>query len=108
MFAIMLPVSALPALAVLFLGDRRARQLNVLSLATATHSARTELVGPDAPQRTLRESILFYISRFNLFGFLLMGFSFALLLTPITLSTTAVGGYTNRASRPRAHSIGRD
>ena len=96
MFAIMLPVSALPCLAVLFIGDRRARQLGVQSLAKATKSERQAIIGAEAHQRTLVESVRFYLSRFNILGFLLMGFSFGLLLTPITLSTTAENGYKNR------------
>lgn len=42
------------------------------------------------------QSCRFYWTRLNAFGSLLMGFAFALLLTPITLSTTAENGYKNR------------
>lgn len=96
MFAIILPVAVSPALIVLLIGDRRARQLGATSLAAATHSVRNG--GPEASaNQTVWQTVLFYWTRLNGFGLLLMGFGFTLLLTPITLSTTAKGGYTNRA-----------
>jgi hypothetical protein len=95
MFAILMPVCTAPAIIVLFIGDRRARQMGVLSLASATQEQRQELAGENPAERTLFQSIRYYLTRFNVLGFLLMGFSFGLLLAPITLSATATGGYKN-------------
>jgi len=98
MFAILMPVCTAPAIIVLFIGDRRARQMGVLSLATAIPSEREKIAGTNPAERTLVQSVRYYFSRFNILGFLLMGFGFALLLAPITLSATATGGYKNRES----------
>ena len=99
MFAILMPVCTAPAIIVLFIGDRRARQMGVLSIASATTEQRQEIAGENPAERTLFQSIRYYLMRFNVLGFLLMGFGFALLLAPITLSATAVGGYQNREHR---------
>lgn len=101
MFCILLPVCVAPALIVLHIGDHRARKLGAVSLASSS-ATRREQLGQAAPvqhetvQRTLWQSCRFYWTRLNAFGSLLMGFAFALLLTPITLSTTAENGYKNR------------
>jgi hypothetical protein len=39
--------------------------------------------------------VFYYTKRINLLGLLLLGFSFALILTPFTLSASAAGGYKN-------------
>ena len=96
----MLPVAISPALIVLLIGDHRAKKLGALSLASSSYARRRVLAGiaVEKPQRTLVQSVLYYWSRLNAFGFLLMGFAFVLLLAPMTLSATAVGGYQNRES----------
>jgi hypothetical protein len=108
MFCIMLPVCMAPALAVLFIGDHRAKKLGMTS--TLRDAA------PEVETRTVWETVKFYWTRLNVTGLLLMGFGFALLLTPITLSTTAKGGYKNREcwsldyadnSLPHRHARGR-
>lgn len=97
MFCILLPVAMAPALAVLLIGDRRAKQLGVLSLAASSRARRMQLgEETDTVNRTKWQSFRHYWTRLNAFGLLLMGFAFALILTPITLSTTATGGYKNR------------
>ncbi|WRT67511.1 uncharacterized protein IL334_004483 [Kwoniella shivajii] len=97
MFCILLPVCVSPALAVLLIGDRRAKQLGALSLASSSYVRRRELSRDpgESSNRTLYQSVRFYWTRLNAFGLLLMGFGFALILTPITLSSTATGGYKN-------------
>jgi len=100
MFCILLPVCVAPALIVLHIGDHRAKKLGAVSLASSS-ATRREQLGQAAPvqhetvQRTMWQSCRFYWTRLNAFGSLLMGFAFALLLTPITLSTTAENGYKN-------------
>ncbi|KAL7419034.1 hypothetical protein Q5752_005870 [Cryptotrichosporon argae] len=97
MFCIILPVAVSPALAVLLVGDYRAKKLGAVSLASSSKSRRQQMgqATDDDGDLTLWQSIRFYWTRLNCFGLLLMGFAFALLLTPITLSTTASGGYKN-------------
>ena len=92
MFCILLPVCMSPALVVLFVGDYKARKLT----APLQTQAKVDQGGAEAEARTLLQSVAYYWVRLNVTGLLLMGFGFALLLTPITLSTTAKGGYKNR------------
>lgn len=96
MFCILLPVAMSPALVVLFIGDHRAKKMGLASSQLRSHLQPEDADYIAPVQRTKMESIRFYWTRLNVFGLLLMGFGFALLLTPITLSTTAKGGYTNR------------
>ena len=98
MFVILLPLAISPALIVLLVGDRRAKRLGALSLASSSYARRQYLASQNAERdnRTFLQSCLHYWSRLNGFGFLLMGFAFVLLLAPMTLNTTAKGGYTNR------------
>ncbi|WVQ96555.1 hypothetical protein IAU59_003660 [Kwoniella sp. CBS 9459] len=95
MFCILLPVAMSPALAVLLIGDYRAKKLGV-SLAKKTE-IRTQTLTDSASlvEKTTWQKIRFYWTRLNAFGLLLMGFGFACLLTPMTLNTSAKGGYTN-------------
>ena len=95
MFAIILPVAVSPALVVLLIGDYRARKLGTMSPASSSFARRNGGTSPNA-DRTIWQTVRFYWTRLNGFGLLLMGFGFALLLSPITLNTTAKGGYTNR------------
>lgn len=101
MFVILLPLAISPALIVLLVGDRRAKRLGALSLASSSYARRQYLASQntESENRTLLQSCLHYWSRLNGFGFLLMGFAFVLLLAPMTLNTTAKGGYTNREYR---------
>ncbi|WVQ81948.1 hypothetical protein IAT38_004075 [Cryptococcus sp. DSM 104549] len=95
MFAILLPVCVSPALIVLLIGDARAKKLGHVSLAASSLARRQEILGEAAVQRTTYGKIRFYWMRLNVFGLLLMGFGFALILAPLTLNTTAKNGYKN-------------
>jgi hypothetical protein len=99
MFCILLPVCMSPALVVLFIGDHRAKKLGVE--AKLRQQIDQSQLAEDKVHRTLWGSTQYYFMRLNVVGLLLMGFGFALLLTPITLSTTAKGGYKNRESSCR-------
>jgi hypothetical protein len=98
MFSILLPVCVAPALAVLLIGDRRAKKLGALSIAASSQVKRknAKTGQEELTQRTRWENFRYYWSRLNVTGLLLMGFGFALLLTPMTLNSTAKGGYSNR------------
>lgn len=98
MFCILLPVCVSPALAVLLIGDYRAKKIGALSLAASSKIRRKQmgLEAHEVEAVSFYRKVRFYWTRLNCFGLLLMGFAFALLLTPMTLNTTAKGGYTNR------------
>lgn len=98
MFIIMVPVCISPAIGVMFWGDRRAKRLGALSIASSSYARRQVLAGINGPQRSWTQNVLHYCVQMDAFGLLLLGFSFACLLAPATLSSTAVGGYTNRES----------
>lgn len=99
MFCILLPVCMSPALVVLFIGDHRAKQFGLNTTLRDSQASEAQV------ERTTMESIKFYWTRLNVTGLLLMGFGFALLLTPITLSTTAKGGYNNREISSLSHDV---
>lgn len=95
MFIILVPVCIAPSLFVLFWGDHRAKKLGALSLASSSYTRRRILEGIDTPRRTFLQTVVYYFNQVDGFGLLLIGFSFACLLAPGTLSTTAKGGYAN-------------
>lgn len=96
MFAILVPVSLLPTVLILFWGGHKAKQLGALSLASSSYARRHVLEQMEPPSRSLWETVVYYWVRIDGLGLLLIGFSFAGLLAPATLKTTAKGGYKNR------------
>lgn len=96
MFCILVPVCIAPAIAVLLIGDHRAKKLGVISVAASAARQRQALGQEAVESRTLWQSFRFYWTRLNVFGLLLMGFGFALILTPMTLYSGAIGGWKNR------------
>ncbi|WOO76463.1 Siderophore iron transporter 3 [Vanrija pseudolonga] len=95
MFAILVPVSLLPTVLILFWGGHKAKQLGALSLASSSYARRHVLEQMEPPNRSLWETVVYYWVRIDGLGLLLIGFSFAGLLAPATLKTTAKGGYKN-------------
>jgi hypothetical protein len=97
MFCILLPLAILPALIILPIGNHCAKKLGALSLASSSYARQQFLANKNAEQaqRTPLQSRMYYWTQLNVFGFLLMGFAVVLLLTPMTLNTTAKGGYTS-------------
>ncbi|KAF9055230.1 MFS general substrate transporter [Hymenopellis radicata] len=96
MFAILIPVSVTPAIWVLFWGDRRAKKLGALSLASSSYERRKQLSGnQDEEQRSLLRLVVHYWKAIDAFGLILLGTSFALFLLPFTLYTTASKGFKN-------------
>ena len=95
MFAIIEPVVILPALTILFWADRKSMRLGALSLASSSYARRMQLQGGQAPKRPPLQAMKRWLRQIDAFGILLMGFSFALLLSPATLKATAKGGYAN-------------
>lgn len=95
MFAILVPVCIAPSLIVLFWGDRRAKKLGALSLASSTYARQQVLKGFEPERRTWTQAFMQTMSEINAFGLLLMGFAFGCILAPFTLVYNAEGGYTN-------------
>ncbi|KAL1405311.1 hypothetical protein Q8F55_008938 [Vanrija albida] len=95
MFCIMIPVCLMPSLFVLFWGDRRAKKLGALSLASSTHARRQLIEAREPVHRTLVQNIIHHLNLIDAIGLLVLGFAFACLLAPATLSTSAKGGYSN-------------
>ncbi|TXT04868.1 hypothetical protein VHUM_03951 [Vanrija humicola] len=95
MFCILIPVCLMPSLFILFWGDRRAKKLGALSLASSSYARRQILERREPVHRTLVQNILHHLNLIDAFGLLVLGFAFACLLAPGTLSTSAKGGYKN-------------
>ena len=69
-----------------------------LSLASSSY-ARRQQIGT-AQTRSVRSLIWHWLNVIDAIGLILVGFTFALLLSPSTLKATAKGGYKNRPSPP--------
>ncbi|WVQ79992.1 hypothetical protein IAT38_002093 [Cryptococcus sp. DSM 104549] len=95
MFCIIIPVTIAPALIILFWADSRAKKLGALSLASSTYAREKILAGQTVERRPWYQTVLHYARRLDVMGLLLLGFAFAMLLSPFTLSSTAQGGYKN-------------
>lgn len=94
MFVILVPVCIAPALVVLFWGDRKAKKLGALSIASSAY-ARKRLLNQRVEHTSIWRQGVYYLQRINALGLILMGFSFALILLPFTLVYNAENGYKN-------------
>ncbi|KAJ7637628.1 major facilitator superfamily domain-containing protein [Mycena polygramma] len=94
MFVILVPVSIAPALVILFWGDRKAKKIGALSLASSSYARRQQLAGKQ-PDQSLIQLGLYYWRLIDAFGLLLLGTGFALILLPFTLYTKAQNGWKN-------------
>jgi hypothetical protein len=73
--------------------------MGAVSLASSSQARRRALEGIDEKRKaTWIQRVLDYGGQIDAFGLLQLGFAFALLLSPFTLSATAIGGYKNRKS----------
>ncbi|KAG6840370.1 hypothetical protein C0991_007145 [Blastosporella zonata] len=82
MFAILIPVSLLPLISTLLWAENKARKLGIVPKRNAS--------GRSLSQRILRGA-----DKLDVPGLLLIGASVALILLPLTLSSTAKGGWHN-------------
>lgn len=98
MFVILVPVCIAPALVVLFWADRKARRTGALSLASSSYARKQVLKKEGALQKTVWEQVVYYWHRVDVIGLVLLGFSFGLILVPVTLSASMEGGYANSTS----------
>lgn len=83
MFALIMPVSIVPAITVLMYFDSR------------TQKAKQLEVGYEKPQKNWKALIKTGLIEADAFGMLLMGFGWSLLLLPFSLYPSAVGGWQN-------------
>ncbi|WWD08232.1 hypothetical protein V865_006343 [Kwoniella europaea PYCC6329] len=95
MFCILLPVCVSPALIVLLIGDHRAKKLGTTALGASATRPEWLARSDELQGKSTLQIVLYYCNRLNILGFFLMSFAFALILTPMTLNTTAEGGYKN-------------
>ncbi|KAH9926641.1 uncharacterized protein BXZ73DRAFT_102896 [Epithele typhae] len=93
MFAILVPVTLTPALLLLFWGERKAKTLGALSV-TASGQKQPGVIQANSGQSLARKFIASW-NTIDALGLLLIGFSFAMLLLPFTLSTIAKDGFRN-------------
>ncbi|KAK7033011.1 hypothetical protein R3P38DRAFT_3313100 [Favolaschia claudopus] len=94
MFVILVPISIAPALVVLFWGDRKAKKVGALSLASSSYVRRKQITGEQV-DRSLLQLAIYYWRLIDAFGLLLLGTGFTLILLPFTLYTTADHGWNN-------------
>ncbi|KAJ7903673.1 major facilitator superfamily domain-containing protein [Mycena olivaceomarginata] len=94
MFVILLPITIAPALVVLFWGDKKAKKLGALSLASSSYVRRKQLAGQKVDQSFIQLGI-HYWRLIDAFGLLLLGTGFTLILLPFTLYTNADNGWKN-------------
>lgn len=96
MFCIIVPVSVAPSLIVMFWGDRKAKRLGALSLASSSYARRRVLEGESGPPRKTKWQIVHkFLVDVDAVGLILFTFSLALLLTPPTLSVLVDKGEQN-------------
>lgn len=89
-----------PAIIVLFAADRRAKKNGELAFgASLSERRRVEKAdGPIEPRKPLWLQVKEVAIKMDLFGLVLIGFIFGLILFPISLAKTVRGGWANRKS----------
>ncbi|KAK7409431.1 hypothetical protein QQX98_008392 [Neonectria punicea] len=97
MFAIIVPVLLVPAIITLYSMQQRGEKMGMVTMA-ASKRVRTGAVGDsDQPKgfaywlRLLREGLI----DIDIFGLIILGTSFSLILLPFTLAESADGGWGN-------------
>ncbi|WVQ73777.1 hypothetical protein IAR50_003357 [Cryptococcus sp. DSM 104548] len=94
MFIIMVPILISPLIVILFWAGHKAKKIGALSLASSSY-ARRQALGIEQEKRTFTQNIVHYCRQMDAFGLLMMAFSWALLLLPFTLYTSADKGFRN-------------
>lgn len=93
MFAILVPVLLIPAIATLYTMQKRGEQLGMVTMAG---SKRERLSGQDAASpRTWAQLLLEGLVDIDIVGLILLGFAFALILLPFTLAEDAEKGWAS-------------
>ncbi|THH28555.1 hypothetical protein EUX98_g5621 [Antrodiella citrinella] len=84
MFAILIPVSLSPLIITLYWAERKAKKLGLV-----TNPA------PEAPKKSLFQTLWKYAEQMDLVGLLLLGAAVSLILIPLTISQTVKDGWNN-------------
>ncbi|CAE7200818.1 unnamed protein product [Rhizoctonia solani] len=97
MFAIIVPAIMAPAIVTLFAADRRAKKHGELAFgASLSERRRIEKADEEvAPRQPLWVQFKDVAIKMDLFGLVLIGFIFGLILFPISLAKTVRGGWSN-------------
>ncbi|CAO1615295.1 unnamed protein product [Parajaminaea phylloscopi] len=91
-FTIMAPACLIPAIVILYTIQHRGKKLGAVTMA----SNRTERKGGELPgDRSYLQIFWQGIIDIDLFGLILLGFAFALILLPFNLRSSAKGGWKN-------------
>ncbi|KPM39849.1 Siderophore iron transporter 3 [Neonectria ditissima] len=100
MFAIVVPVLLVPAIITLYSMQRRGEKLGMVTMA-ASKRLRTGSVG-DSDQAAQSKSFGYWVKLLHqglididIFGLIILGTSFSLILLPFTLAENADGGWAN-------------
>ncbi|CCO26035.1 Siderophore iron transporter 3 [Rhizoctonia solani AG-1 IB] len=98
MFAIIVPAIMVPAIITLFTADKRAKKNGELTFgASRNERRRVEKADENiAPRQPLWVQFKDVAIKMDLFGLVLIGFIFGLILFPISLAKTVRGGWSNR------------
>ncbi|CAO1634322.1 unnamed protein product [Parajaminaea phylloscopi] len=94
MMSILLTACVIPIIATLYWADWKAKKEGVLSVAASSIAFQTGLRGSEEQVGFLAKARR-AASITDAFGLLLLGFCFALLLSPTTLSSSATNGWKN-------------
>lgn len=104
MFTILVPVSLAPLVFTLFWAESRARRLGLVEKASSRseeHQASSARV-----RRSLPALVWHWVQAFDLMGLVLVVVAVALILVPLTLSSTASHGWHNGTrSTERLHVV---
>lgn len=89
-----------PAIVTLFAAERRAKKQGELSFgASLNERRRVEAAsGPVEPRKPVWIQAKEIAIKMDLIGLILIGFTFGLILFPISLAKTVHGGWSNRTS----------
>ncbi|CAE6334929.1 unnamed protein product [Rhizoctonia solani] len=97
MFAIIVPAVMVPAIITLFTADRRAKKNGELAFGASPNERRRIEKTDEAavPRQPLWLQFKDVAIKMDLFGLVLIGFIFGLILFPISLAKTVRGGWSN-------------
>lgn len=94
-----------PAIITLFAADRRAKKNGDLAFGASLNERRRleKADGPIEPPKPVWVQAKEIAIKMDLIGLVLIGFTFGLILFPISLAKTVRGGWSNRESLDNHH-----
>ena len=91
MFAILVPAALTPLILTLFWGERQAKKLGLVAATQTRPDIELKRVCFPLVRRAWT-----FVQQLDMMGLLLVGTSVALILLPLTLASSAKGGWKNR------------